>query len=87
MTKSIDDLIRASSLGEGLSWVSFGKHVRELRLRFRLSADFVCRDSNLARIRLLLIEAGAPPQATRDEVRAIARAIGVSPDSLLSRMP
>lgn len=79
---NIKDLIDRSSVGEGLRELAFGKALREMRLRFRLTVDDVCRHSNLSRGRVIEIESGAPPAPSVAEIEAIASAIGVPPDRI-----
>jgi len=81
------DLVGRSSVGHGLLWSEFGRLLRDKRLAFGMKVSLLSRLSNLSMGRLLEIEAGAPPFARKEEVRAIASALGVDPDPLEGRMP
>lgn len=73
----IDDLIARSSIGKGLQEQAFGRALRDLRLRFRITVAEVCKHSNISRLRLMEIEEGTPPTPSKTELEAIASAIGV----------
>lgn len=81
------ELIDSSSVGEGLSWAAFGRHLKDRRTYYQIKVSLLSRFSNLSMGRILEIECGAPPFATVHEVRAIAYAIGLDPEVIESMMP
>lgn len=80
----IKDLIDRSSVGEGLRELAFGKALRDLRLRFRVTVADVCKHSGLSRHRVMEVESGTPPAPSKAELEAIARAMGVPVSRLKS---
>ncbi len=83
----MDKLLRDSSVGHGLRWAEFGRSLKEKRLAFGVKVSLLSRLSNLSMGRILEIESGAPPFASRTEVVAIARGLGVDPGPIEGRMP
>lgn len=85
--KDIDELIELSSVGEGLSWMGFGKHVAERRVRFGISLSQLERRTGMSHGRLTEIEGGCPDHPTRKEVAALEKAMDLEPGALESRTP
>jgi hypothetical protein len=84
---TIKELIAHSSLGQGLAWATFGRHLKGRRIYFQVKVSLLSRFSNIPMGRILEIESGAPPFASPAEVRAIASALGVDSQILESMMP